>query len=175
MEILSTHYVKNKKGHNQKYAIGKCPLCNNETEGSLSNIKRQKSCGCNKAEIARQNGRSKSTEKTYTNSILRAYKHSAKKRKIDFQLVSEDIEDLIKKPCTYCGSLPEEKKLKYIRGKQYARNGIDRIDSSIGYVKGNLTPCCNTCNIMKNILSTEEFKTHIKKIYEHCKIDISNS
>jgi hypothetical protein len=167
MEVLSIFYAKNKNGHNKKHAIGKCHLCGKETKGTLTNIKRQKSCGCNKAQIARKNGKTRSTEKTYTNSVLRAYKNSALKRNIDFQLVSEDIETLIKQPCTYCGSLPKEKELKYIRGKQYPRNGIDRIDSSVGYVKGNLTPCCNTCNIMKNTLSTEDFTNHIKKIYEH--------
>ena len=167
MEILKTFYERDLKGHKRKYAIGKCPLCNKETKGTSTNIERQKSCGCNKAEIARENGKTRTTEETYTNSILRAYKNSANKRNINFEILREDIEDLIKKPCTYCGSLPKEKKLKYIRGKQYPRNGIDRIDSSIGYVKGNLTSCCNICNIMKNTLSTQEFETYIKKIYEH--------
>jgi hypothetical protein len=167
MEVLSVFYEKSLKGYKRKVAIGKCPICNKETKGYLTNIKKQKSCGCNKATIARQNGKARCTEKTYTNYVLRAYKNSAKKRNIEFQLVSEDIENLIKKPCTYCGSLPKEKELKYIRGIQYPRNGIDRIDSSIGYVKENLTPCCNVCNIMKSTLSTEEFKNHIRKIYEH--------
>jgi len=36
--------------------------------------------------------------------------------------------------CTYCGRLPE-------KGKVW---GLDRIDSSLGHVKGNLVPCCSS-------------------------------
>ena len=167
MEVLSTFYEIDSKGYKRKFAIGKCSLCNKETKGSLTNIQRQKSCGCNKAEIARQNGKTRTTEKSYTNSVFNAYKHSAAKRKILFEMTCDDVEEIIKQPCAYCGSLPVLKKLKYIKGKPYPRNGIDRTDSKIGYVKGNLTPCCDVCNIMKNTLTTKEFYNHIKKIYEH--------
>jgi hypothetical protein len=167
MEILSIFYERDSKGYKRKFAIGKCPLCSEETKGSLTNIQRQKSCGCNKAEIARQNGKTRTTEESYTNSVLNAYKQSASKRKILFELTCEDVETVIKQSCAYCGSPPIIKKLKYIKGKPYPRNGIDRTDSKVGYVKGNLTPCCDLCNIMKNTLSTENFYAHIKKIYEH--------
>lgn len=36
------------------------------------------------------------------------------------------------RPCTYCGSLPTE-------GKVW---GLDRLDSSLGHIPGNLVPCC---------------------------------
>ena len=86
MEVLSTFYEIDSKGYKRKFAIGKCSLCNKETKGSLTNIQRQKSCGCNKAEIARQNGKTRTTEKSYTNSVFNAYKHSAAKRKILFEI-----------------------------------------------------------------------------------------
>jgi hypothetical protein len=37
-------------------------------------------------------------------------------------------------PCTYCGRLPES-------GKVW---GLDRIDSSVGHIPGNLVPCCSS-------------------------------
>ena len=36
------------------------------------------------------------------------------------------------RPCTYCGRVPET-------GKVW---GLDRVDSSLGHVPGNLVPCC---------------------------------
>ena len=44
-------------------------------------------------------------------------------------------------------------------------NGIDRIDSNIGYTVNNCVPCCTICNHMKNDLTTDEFYNHIKLLY----------
>ena len=38
------------------------------------------------------------------------------------------------RPCTYCGRLPEKGKLW----------GLDRIDSSIGHMPGNIVPACSS-------------------------------
>lgn len=45
------------------------------------------------------------------------------------------------------------------------RNGIDRLDSSIGYVKTNVVSCCTKCNYAKHEMTIDEFKEWIKKIY----------
>lgn len=37
--------------------------------------------------------------------------------------------------------------------------GIDRLNSLLGYIKGNYVPCCYTCNMMKNLNSQEVFTT----------------
>jgi len=46
-------------------------------------------------------------------------------------------------------------------------NGIDRINSNIGYIEGNVVPCCKHCNRAKNTMSDSEFREWIKKIYAH--------
>ena len=38
---------------------------------------------------------------------------------------------------------------------QYLYNGIDRIDNKLGYIKGNMTPCCKICNHAKHDLTFE--------------------
>ena len=49
-------------------------------------------------------------------------------------------------------------------------NGIDRIDSSKGYVKGNVVTSCKYCNTAKNTMTQQEFKEWIVRVYEHyCK------
>lgn len=63
----------------------------------------------------------------------------------------EEFLEFISKPCTYCGIEPA--------------NGIDRIDSTIGYTKSNSVPCCKYCNSMKYTYSTEFFLEHISKIH----------
>ena len=42
--------------------------------------------------------------------------------------------------------------------------GIDRIDSSNGYILSNIVPCCEKCNIAKGEMSIDEFREHITKI-----------
>ena len=48
-----------------------------------------------------------------------------------------------------------------------SHSGIDRIDSSKGYVKGNVAACCRQCNFAKGSITVEKFKKHINKIYTY--------
>lgn len=48
--------------------------------------------------------------------------------------------------CHYCsGPLPR------------AGSGVDRIDSALGYVPGNVVPCCTKCNRAKNCANAAGF------------------
>ena len=44
-------------------------------------------------------------------------------------------------------------------------NGIDCIDSSKGYVEGNVVPCCKSCNEMKSSKSSEDFLRQVEAIH----------
>ena len=46
-------------------------------------------------------------------------------------------------------------------------NGIDRIDSCIGYTKSNCVSCCEICNKAKRNLTIKEFTDWIKKLTNH--------
>ena len=46
-------------------------------------------------------------------------------------------------------------------------NGIDRVDSSKGYVEDNVVSCCKYCNTAKNTMSRDEFFKWIKRVYEY--------
>lgn len=83
------------------------------------------------------------------------YRVNARKRNYTFELSFSDLSSLILAPCTYCGIEPAPV------------NGIDRIDNSVGYVRGNCTPCCKFCNIAKHTQSTEDFKNWITRTYKH--------
>jgi hypothetical protein len=46
-------------------------------------------------------------------------------------------------------------------------NGIDRIDSTRGYLVGNVVACCKYCNTSKNTMTQKDFKQFIKRVYEY--------
>lgn len=104
-------------------------------------------------------------------------KNSAKHRKLDVSLTKDEFIKIIKNNCEYCNTEPIC--VKYIPGTKYSpmeifpTNGIDRINSNIGYHKYNCVACCKICNVMKASLTQEEFKNHIKKIHNYyvCNMD----
>jgi hypothetical protein len=53
-----------------------------------------------------------------------------------------------------------------ICGGYYLYNGIDRVDNTLGYSKENCVSCCKICNYMKQVLTLEEFYSHIRRIHE---------
>lgn len=80
-------------------------------------------------------------------SISRRYKRlkqSAMEKHIPIDISLYDYEQLlISNSCEYCnGPLPK------------AGHGLDRIDSSKGYTRDNVAPCCNTCNMTKSNVYT---------------------
>ena len=85
------------------------------------------------------------------------YKFSARKKHRVFDLTLEEFSFITSRPCFYCGEKTQDK--NYV--------GIDRVDSSIGYVLSNCVPCCRACNAMKLDYSQQYFITHIKKIIKH--------
>jgi hypothetical protein len=78
-------------------------------------------------------------------------RNNAKVRGLKVEITRVEFErDFWLKPCFYCDS---------------EAKGLDRVDSSSGYLKFNIVPCCWRCNAAKNNMSLEEFKEHITKIY----------
>lgn len=51
-------------------------------------------------------------------------------------LTTEEVVDIIKQPCSYCGTVIENR-------------GLDRIDNNKGHDKGNVVAACRDCNVMR--------------------------
>lgn len=65
-------------------------------------------------------------------------------------------------PCFYCGIIDAEK-----------FNGIDRVDSSVGYIFANCVSCCWNCNDLKSNNSLEmleEVYSRLDKIISRLKL-----
>lgn len=105
-----------------------------------------KSCGCLRIDSITKHGEGK------LNKILDGYKRSAKKRGIKFQISDRYFKTLSRSECHYCGAKPSP------------FNGVDRVDSSYGYIKKNCVSCCSDCNQMKWTMTREKFINHVRKI-----------
>ena len=64
------------------------------------------------------------------------------------------------------GAKPYQRKLgtKESFGR-YTYNGIDRIDNALGYVIGNVTSCCGTCNKAKATMGRIDFLDWVRRVY----------
>lgn len=98
------------------------------------------------------------------------YKTSAEKRNIDFNLSIEEFIEIAEQNCHYCNNSPKDNEISTNSHKSvktigfWDNNGIDRIDSSLGYFKDNCVPCCKTCNQMKSDLDYTKFLNKIEQI-----------
>ena len=95
------------------------------------------------------------TPKEWDDKLRNKYKAMIKRSRNwdESDLTPNDFYELINKPCSYCGDSE--------------RIGIDRKDSSIGYLKTNCQPCCVWCNFMKHMITHEPFLEHVRKIAKH--------
>lgn len=142
--------------------------CGKEKIVLSSNLRQgtTQSCGCLAKERSRERSIIGEGEACF-NFLLTSYRNRAKLKGLSFDLTIEEFKILTKKNCTYCGREPFTIKTKVSCNGIYIYNGIDRVDSSKGYIIENCVPCCKICNYAKRKLSLQEFKEHITKIYFH--------
>lgn len=139
--------------------------------GKLLRNDMTKSCGCLQTEHAKTMRLILPTGRSALNQLYANYKRQAMLRNLEFLLDISEFEILTKKICFYCGEEPSQihPKVKRQHNGHYVYNGIDRKDSSVGYVLSNCVPCCGTCNFMKKQSSVERFLEICAKIVEYQK------
>lgn len=126
---------------------------------------RSPSCGC------------KSKQRSIE-TVWRQLYDKIKRRGWDFHLTLSQLRAVTQLPCVYCGKEPSNIfRLKYNDGGGYKRgvdpsmeirwSGLDRVDSTKGYVYGNVVPCCGECNGMKSNLPLDVFLALIERIRLH--------
>ena len=176
LTVLEFGYAK--KGYNYWKCECECGRHTYTTTGGL-NSGNSKSCGCANRLKKGVSG---------FNSLLYRYKRAAKLRNLKFLLTKNQFKKLTSSNCFYCniyptniiyasGSNNPKKSLENgntmagVENSKYIYNGIDRIDSNIGYIKQNVVSCCGVCNHMKLNSSKEEFLNKVKQIYTYLKLD----
>jgi hypothetical protein len=126
-----------------------------------SNLKNgnTKSCGCIRRKLKKG--------QAALNSLFSNYKVKAKKKGIIFELDIETFKFLTQKDCIYCGKKPCNISNAPNSKDKYIYTGIDRVDSSKGYIEGNVVPACRQCNQAKSDFTLEEHYTWIEQSYFH--------
>uniref|UniRef100_A0A6C0BPT8 Uncharacterized protein n=1 Tax=viral metagenome TaxID=1070528 RepID=A0A6C0BPT8_9ZZZZ len=79
---------------------------------------------------------------------------SAKDKGIPYELSDAEFENLSNSDCFYCGRAPSEGDF----------NGLDRLDSCVGYVADNVVGCCKTCNMSKGAVHAIDFIAQVARI-----------
>ncbi len=106
------------------------------------------------------------------NQTYSAYRRDAERRGLVFELTKEQVKHLSQQPCAYCGALPGQLARHSTRpGRRdvFVRNGIDRVDSTQGYVLTNAVSCCKQCNRAKSDLSRDAFLAWVERVHAHNK------
>lgn len=164
--------------------ICKCS-CGKEFQdsGHRLKLKLKRSCGCKNFTSNHGNIKYKDEELKIVSykALVKRCRNHAKHSNKTWLLTEEECIKIFTSDCNYCGIKPSTyfnayrtKEGKYVSANiircekaSIFFNGIDRINSSIGYINNNVVPCCKTCNFAKNELTTEEFLKWVIKIYEH--------
>lgn len=163
-ECLKETRVQEMGKYNERKGMGLCTMCGKDLEKLTKGIKEnllQKCEACystmRKVEDKRVRDRNYAFEKKINPmKHFREYADSAAKKNVEFNITIDEFSEIVTKPCYYCKKYDETEVL-----------GIDRIDSFKGYVKGNILPACEICNMMKKQLTMKEFANHIILLYKN--------
>jgi hypothetical protein len=148
--------------YKRTYWICKCDCGNTVTIlGNSIHAGATKSCGCIREERKLELGLA--TKRSQFNQA----RLNAKRIGRTFELSFEEFVKISERKCAYCGGLPSQVKQPPGYNGSWTRNGIDRIDSSRGYVSGNCAPCCFPCNWSKSNRTVEEFIGHSIRVARH--------
>lgn len=186
--LVVESFSRYKREHNRDIAYYNCICdCGNKKEVSKKQLKcgKTSSCGCYHLSKLKEANKNRCFSLPQGEIGLRTtyyvYKNSAKKRNLDFNITKEEFKELTSKNCYYCNKEPSTRCTQDARVRKhnkesmdytiYIYNGLDRIDSSLGYIVGNIVTCCKDCNYAKNILTQEKFYDMIKNIYENRKLN----
>lgn len=129
-----------------------------------ANITAGKSLGC-RACGNKRIGLTKTNEYSQEWQKDRVFAYFIGHTKTEFKIDKEQAWQVSQTPCWYCGVEPTNQ-LNYAGAIIYF-SGIDRIDSSVGYVPGNIRPACWDCNRAKSVLTDAEFMSWLNRCYNN--------
>lgn len=170
MTTVRKNYSRQK---NVKYAVCTCTNCGKK--GVLVFVRslrtgRSTSCGCSKDRYKKTSGE-KSKQFTGFREIRGGWwthlKQSAEVRKLEFSITIEDAWDLYEQQGRRCklSGLP----IVFNAGKGLTTASLDRIDSNVGYVIGNVQWTHKDMNLMKWEFPQNVFVCFCRSVASHQK------
>lgn len=166
-------YPTTKRSYSYTIWVMRCKRCGQEFETAAYNITKgsatHKHCLVTWHENHKDDKRKEPipNDGAHVNALYGRYRNSARERKLLFDITKDQAKCLFEQPCHYCGALPSVRYTHASLAGQYAWNGIDRVNSELGYTINNCVPCCGTCNFAKGTKTIEDFRTWIEKVYLH--------
>lgn len=98
----------------------------------------------------------------------RTYQRNAAIRGLEWKLSIDEVRELMAGNCFYCGTPPSMVSQARAGGHwTFVYNGIDRLNSDLGYLPENVVTCCKNCNRAKRDMPYEEFMAWIKLLIAH--------
>lgn len=162
-KLVVKEQIDNHKAHRRYLCICDCGKESKITTGNL--MRGTKSCGCLIKERVSKANRGE-YGKASVNHVYKAYRNSANRRELLFNLTIDEFFNISQQKCKYCNRDPFKIYKRKISYGDFTYNGIDRVDNSEGYFIDNCVPCCFPCNKMKGTLELEEFLIQINRIYD---------
>lgn len=137
--------------------------CGNTTYSIVANLinGHVQSCGC----LHKENVYRLAPSKAALNELYSGYRFSAQKKNRVFNLTLGEFQLLTSSECHYCGKPPAQRGGHTKGNGYYYYNGLDRVDSGLGYTISNVVPCCKQCNIAKSDYTTKQFYNWVKTVY----------
>lgn len=179
LTVIKFSSFKNEKDKTIPYWECICDCGNIKIANQYSLTKNNvRSCGCLLKETSSRTGKSRLNKPNIKNSkpsgesgfnfMFSNYKNKCGYKNIPFNLTKEEFKFLTQQECYYCGDMPYLV-LYHCKGhsSNFIANGIDRLDSSLGYTLENCVSCCKYCNYAKRDRNYPDFISHIDKIYNH--------
>jgi len=149
--------------------------CGTVKQMSAGNWKKKvKSCGCYQKDTRNdcRPSSAKATGEAARRSVINSYQTNAKARGLCFELTEEQLDTLFQGACVYCDAPPSQVSKNRFGYGDFTYNGIDRLDSSVGYVHSNVVSCCFDCNRAKGSRSVEEFIAWIERVYRRTVVSV---
>jgi len=130
-----------------------------------------KSCGCKRIEKIKEKNleyhKLKRPEFVIESTLYSRYKTEAKISKREFTITKEEFIKLVNDKCHYCNRIPHLIRKNKTGSVKKALNGVDRINSSLGYTINNVLSCCPDCNRAKMARTFDDFKIWVKLVYDN--------
>lgn len=158
------------RGAKNKHNTADCKCdCGEEGSHRLTRLRNGLSTQCHKcgAKSSWANRARSNSDDMASGRFFSGYVDNAKRRGLSFELSKEDCIALFTSPCSYCGIEPAKVRKARNREDGAAFNGIDRVDSSLGYIPSNCVSCCSECNLSKRDMSRDEFIAMAIRIARH--------
>lgn len=96
-------------------------------------------------------------------TFVAIYRSQCRRVSKEWALSDDEAMRLFRGNCFYCGR-PPSRPLRVGDETCEKRNGIDRVDSRLGYISGNCVSCCTDCNRIKYTMTVGQLAEMVTKI-----------